>query len=87
MFAIPASAHANPSVSKPVAGVNYDDPNLATGNEFVSDSVTSCPSTLKGKALNDCLERTGLKNSELAQVSDALETAPLRAHRTGGSAR
>lgn len=70
--------------AKPVAGVNYEDPNLAVSNDFVSDSVTSCPATMKGKALENCLERTGLKNSEIAQarVID-VDAVPLRPHRSG----
>ena len=80
-------ASAASSVAKPVAGVNYDDPNLATTNDFVSDSVTTCSASLRGKALDECLVRTGLKSSDVAQAQVLdIDTTPL-SHRRTGSAR
>ena len=64
--------------------VNYDDPNLAVSNDFVADNVSTCPKTLKGKALDNCLERLGLKSSEVAQAAPRIpdDAAPLTPRRT-----
>jgi hypothetical protein len=62
--------------------VNYDDPNLIMTNDFAGDAATTCPKNLKGKELDDCLERLGLKSSEIAQVHVLDDAVPPRARRT-----
>jgi hypothetical protein len=49
---------------KQVTPVNYDDPNLAYSPDYASDSAVTCPKTLKGARLRECLLKNGLAASE-----------------------
>ena len=49
---------------KPVAPVNNDDPNLAYSPDYASDSAVTCPKTLKGDRLRQCLIKNGLASSD-----------------------
>lgn len=78
-----------PSASAQTAEtVNYDDPNLAISNDFVADNASTCPKTLKGKVLQNCLERLGIQSSEVAQVTTSTgpsvpeEASPLTQQRS-----
>lgn len=54
-----AKAAAKPAAA-PAAEVNYDDPNLAFTPDYAADSAVTCPKTLKGRRLRECLLKNGL---------------------------
>ena len=62
--------------------VNYDDPNMAFTTDYVSDTAATCPRTLKGKKLRECLVRNGLAASEeiSAGAENSSEAPPSSFH-------
>ncbi len=56
---------------KPAVTVNYDDPNMAFSADYAVDTAATCPKTLKGRKLRECLLKNGFATSE--EISDGAE--------------
>ncbi len=69
-----AKATAPQPAPKPVEGVNYEDPNLAYSPDYAADTAITCPKTLKGQRLRECLLKNGLAVSE--DISEGTEILP-----------
>ena len=67
------SADAAPASTSPT-DVNYDDPNMAFSPDYAADSAITCPKTLKGRRLRECLIKNGLAASEEASGSTEILT-------------
>lgn len=76
IFALVSSVTAFAGTKK-AANVNYDDPNMAFTSDYAVDTAATCPKTLKGRKLRECLLKNGLATSEeISEGAEILTAAP-----------
>lgn len=82
-IALPIAPAAHAETKKPAAPraahpkVNYEDPNMAFHSDYATDQALTCPKTLKGKRLRECLAKSGLATSEeISEDAEVLTSVP-----------